>query len=297
MLTRQLAIFVIETKPQDISPNVLTGSRDALIDTIGCALAGSLEPISEIAVKWVRETGARGQATVLDPPLKTSPAEAAFANGIAGHALDFDDSLPERCAGIRARRWGRRRSRLREATGASGQSVLAAFAPRAGGRERRGPRARRRALPEGVARDRHRRRVLRDGRGREAVGPHRGAAPDGVGDRGGAGGGAHPQLRHDDEAFPRRQRRARRRHLGVASEERFHGLDRPSSTARTISFRPTAPATVSRSSKPSRRLGNPMGDGGAGHRCEALAVLLLQPPPARRHDQARQGTRHCARTR
>jgi 2-methylcitrate dehydratase PrpD len=94
MVTRQLATFIIDANAKDILPKILTGSRDALIDTIGCALAGSLESISEIAVKWVRETGARGQATVLGTPLKTSPAEAAFANGIAGHALDFDDSLP-----------------------------------------------------------------------------------------------------------------------------------------------------------------------------------------------------------
>ncbi len=94
MLTHDLAPFITSTNPQDIPPTVLSGSRDALIDTIGCALAGSLEPISEIATRWVRETGARGQATVLGQPLKTSPAEAAFANGIAGHALDFDDSLP-----------------------------------------------------------------------------------------------------------------------------------------------------------------------------------------------------------
>ena len=32
-----------------------------------------------------------------------------------------------------------------------------------------------------------------------------------------AGVGAHPQLRHDDGAFPRRQRRARRRHVGLVA--------------------------------------------------------------------------------
>ncbi len=127
MLTHQLATFIVETDAGSIPRTVLSGSRDALIDTIGCALAGSLEPISEIAVRWVRETGARGQATVLGQPLKTSPAEAAFANGIAGHALDFDDSLPT-LRGHPSTTMGPAALAVAEVTGASGQSVLAAFA-------------------------------------------------------------------------------------------------------------------------------------------------------------------------
>lgn len=127
MLTRQLAEFVINTDTREIPKAVLEGSRDALIDTIGCALAGSLEPISEIAERWVRETGARGQASVLGHPLKTSPAEAAFANGLAGHALDFDDSLPT-LRGHPSTTMGPAALAVAEASGASGASVLAAFA-------------------------------------------------------------------------------------------------------------------------------------------------------------------------
>jgi 2-methylcitrate dehydratase PrpD len=127
MLTQKLAEFVVKTNVRDIPPAVLDGARDALIDTIGCALAGSLEPISEIATQWVRETGARGQATLFGHPLKTSPAEAAFANGIAGHALDFDDSLPS-LRGHPSTTMGPAALAVAEASGASGQSVLAAFA-------------------------------------------------------------------------------------------------------------------------------------------------------------------------
>lgn len=127
MLTRKLAEFVINTDSREIPKPVLEGARDALIDTIGCALAGSLEPISEIAERWVRETGARGQVSVLGHPLKTSPAEAAFANGIAGHALDFDDSLPT-LRGHPSTTMGPAALAVAEASGASGLSVLAAFA-------------------------------------------------------------------------------------------------------------------------------------------------------------------------
>ena len=93
MLTKQLAEFVINTRESDVPSDVLDGARDALVDTLGCALAGSLDECSEIAQRWVRETGARAQSTVVGTQLSTSPAEAAFANGLASHALDFDDSL------------------------------------------------------------------------------------------------------------------------------------------------------------------------------------------------------------
>ena len=127
MLTRQLAEFVVNTDTRNIPARVLEGSREALIDTIGCALAGSLEPVSEIAVRWVRETGARGQATVFGQPLKTSPAEAAFANGIAGHALDFDDSLPT-LRGHPSTTMGPAALAVAEVAESSGESVLTAFA-------------------------------------------------------------------------------------------------------------------------------------------------------------------------
>ena len=94
MLTKRLAEFVVDTRTTDIPAPVLAGSRYALIDTLGCALAGTLEPAAELAAQWAQEMGAPGKATVWGRNLTTSAAEAAFANGIAGHALDFDDSLP-----------------------------------------------------------------------------------------------------------------------------------------------------------------------------------------------------------
>lgn len=93
MLTQQLANFVINTRIAEVPQDVLDRARDALVDTLGCALAGSLDEGPEIAQRYIRELGARAQATVVGTPLSTSPADAAFANGLAAHALDFDDSL------------------------------------------------------------------------------------------------------------------------------------------------------------------------------------------------------------
>lgn len=127
MLTQRLAQFVVDTRTQDMPAAVLAGSRHALIDTLGCALAGTLEPVAELATQYVQEAGARGQATVWGRNVATTAAEAAFANGIAGHALDFDDSLPS-LRGHPSTTMGPAALAVGEAANASGADVLAAFA-------------------------------------------------------------------------------------------------------------------------------------------------------------------------
>jgi 2-methylcitrate dehydratase PrpD len=94
MLTQRLARFVTDTPAEQIPAQVLARARDALIDTLGVGLAGSLEPVAKIALQWAEALGARRQATIWGTALETVPSEAAFANGIAAHALDFDDSMP-----------------------------------------------------------------------------------------------------------------------------------------------------------------------------------------------------------
>jgi len=65
-----------------------------IVDTVGCALAGMAEPASCIGVAWVEQLQARPQASIWGRPIGGPPTDVALANGIAAHALDFDDSLP-----------------------------------------------------------------------------------------------------------------------------------------------------------------------------------------------------------
>jgi 2-methylcitrate dehydratase PrpD len=127
MITEKLARFVIDTPHSEIPQAVLDGAQDALIDTVGSALAGTLEEVSEIAMRWVNELDAKPQATVWGQTVATSPAEAAFANGIAAHALDFDDSLPS-LRGHPSATMGSAALAVGEMVGASGAEVLAAYA-------------------------------------------------------------------------------------------------------------------------------------------------------------------------
>jgi len=94
MITQELASFIIDTPAENLPAFVVPHARDALIDTLGVSLAGTLEPVGEIALRWAHDVGAKPQATIWGTRLATSAAEAAFVNGTCAHALDFDDSLP-----------------------------------------------------------------------------------------------------------------------------------------------------------------------------------------------------------
>ncbi len=127
MLTQRLAEFVAGQSADDIPDEVYDAARDAVMDTLGVALAGSCEPVANKAAAWVREIGAAPKATVWGRSLASDTSNAAFANGISAHALDFDDSLPSGRGHISACLVPTVLT-VGEVTGASGQEVLAAYA-------------------------------------------------------------------------------------------------------------------------------------------------------------------------
>jgi 2-methylcitrate dehydratase PrpD len=126
-ITGTLAKFAIETKATAIPDAILAGARNALMDTLGVALAGTAEPAAQIAARWVAELGARSQATVWGRSLASSAAEAAFANGVASHALDFDDSHPS-LRGHPSSTMIPAALAAGEVSGAPGEEILAAYA-------------------------------------------------------------------------------------------------------------------------------------------------------------------------
>lgn len=91
--TERLAAFVVETAAADINERAILEARHALLDTVGCTLAGASEPAAMIAALWVQQQGAEAHCPVWGTSLATSAADAAFANSVASHVLDFDDSM------------------------------------------------------------------------------------------------------------------------------------------------------------------------------------------------------------
>ena len=82
-----LAEFVVNGAPPAPARQRATA---AISDTIGVTLAGTSEPAARLVQTIAVEEG-RGECRILGTNNATSPGSAALANGVAAHALDYDD--------------------------------------------------------------------------------------------------------------------------------------------------------------------------------------------------------------
>src|SRR5262245_22063963 len=92
-LTRKLARFVVSTKYDAIPPKAQATAKTAIMDCLGVAVAGSREESAVIAGRLVREERAKEETTIYGQRFRSSSTQAAFVNGIAAHAHDFDHSF------------------------------------------------------------------------------------------------------------------------------------------------------------------------------------------------------------
>src|SRR4029434_9117415 len=90
-MTEDIAAFVASCNLKSAPAELLPRVREAFLDSFGVMLAGCREQSAQIAARWVRSQGADGQCTVIAAPdFRTSPANAALANGVAAHTFDYD---------------------------------------------------------------------------------------------------------------------------------------------------------------------------------------------------------------
>jgi 2-methylcitrate dehydratase PrpD len=125
-VTSAIASYVSATCLEDFPPEAVHAAKGAIMDCLGCAVAGSREPLADILCQFVRANGGAPVASVVGRGFKTSAPDAALINGAMAHALDYDDItqitkshpsavlLPAALA-------------LAEETGATGQDVLLAY--------------------------------------------------------------------------------------------------------------------------------------------------------------------------
>ena len=73
-----------------VPPAARERAADAYRDTLGVILAGVGEPAARIAQSLAADEG-RGRCRILGTPLTAGAEYAALANGVAAHALDYDD--------------------------------------------------------------------------------------------------------------------------------------------------------------------------------------------------------------
>ncbi len=92
-ITAKIAQFVADTKFENIPAKAVETAKVAVRDCLGVALAGSKEEDAKICAEIARQEGAKEEATVIGQGFRSSALQAAFANGTAAHAMDFDHSF------------------------------------------------------------------------------------------------------------------------------------------------------------------------------------------------------------
>jgi 2-methylcitrate dehydratase PrpD len=90
-VTETLAGFVSDIDYSTISNKTIANAKMHIIDTLGAALAGVSTETAAIAFDYCQRIGRSEEASIWGTSLRSSAPTAAFANGLLGHALDFDD--------------------------------------------------------------------------------------------------------------------------------------------------------------------------------------------------------------
>jgi 2-methylcitrate dehydratase PrpD len=122
-LTQDLGRFVADLTFERLPEGAADVARIGFIDTIATMIAGAQDPAPQLLRKALHPTS--GEATLYFTGEKSPAPEAAWINGTAGHALDYDDVASLRghpstviVPAILAEG---------ETLGASGQAMLAAY--------------------------------------------------------------------------------------------------------------------------------------------------------------------------
>jgi 2-methylcitrate dehydratase PrpD len=89
-VTKEVSTFVVRT--QAIPDDVRSLATHYLVDGIAVMLAGTTEESGAIVRAHLQDLGGRPQAHVLGSSICAPLQQAAWANGVAGHAMDYDDT-------------------------------------------------------------------------------------------------------------------------------------------------------------------------------------------------------------
>lgn len=111
---------------QNVPARVQTLAQQAILDWFGVTLAGTVEPVARAALRLAELEGSQAPCGVVGRQARFSACAAAYLNGTAAHALDYDDvnfavtghaTVPVFSAALAAA----------EQTDASGATLLEAF--------------------------------------------------------------------------------------------------------------------------------------------------------------------------
>jgi 2-methylcitrate dehydratase PrpD len=93
--TSDLAAFASRIAYKNVPREVTHVVKNAFIDCLGCAIAGTETRLARIAADWVKRNAGREESTLIADNWKGPSANIVFANTISTNALDFEPFGPE----------------------------------------------------------------------------------------------------------------------------------------------------------------------------------------------------------
>ena len=93
--TRQLAAYVAESSLAAIPAGIQAEAKRAILNYLGCALGGSIEPALSVAIEVMQPFSGPANASVLGRREAFDELNAALLNGIGSHVHEYDDTLPQ----------------------------------------------------------------------------------------------------------------------------------------------------------------------------------------------------------
>ena len=89
-VTAELSRLIAGAEYGAIPPEAIDVAKTVILDGLAVTLAGAVEPAAQIVAEYAQEMNDAGRCSVFGQGFKTSPALAAFVNGVAGHVLDYE---------------------------------------------------------------------------------------------------------------------------------------------------------------------------------------------------------------
>lgn len=94
MISQALASFITQCSFDSLPSQVVEFAKQCLLDWMGSAIRGSVEPPARIFNEIAQKEGGHPRATALPDFWKTSASWAAQINGAASHTVEMDDLHP-----------------------------------------------------------------------------------------------------------------------------------------------------------------------------------------------------------
>lgn len=93
--SRELIEFAHGLTPESLPPDIVQRAKGCLLDSLGCALFGSLQPWAKIMADEMLAEGSKGTSTIIGRREMVAAPAAALCNGTATHGFELDDLLDE----------------------------------------------------------------------------------------------------------------------------------------------------------------------------------------------------------